>query len=277
MVRGAGRAKVSVTKIQLDIGNPDWLYRPVTPEIPQNRGAGLSSCRRAKQQKAAMALPVRYTDSHSLFGPRFSAGRAPLGRLVLWQAIGIALLGAALLLAGLLASAPARADSNLMAAARKGDAEAAEHLALLYETGSGLRRSEAEAAYWYGRAAQAGRRQSQYAYAQFLENGSGITKDEAAALHWYLAAASQGHVGAAANIAAMLATGRGTAMDRLSGYRLLLWAKGQRGQDSRQPQVEASLDAIGAGLRASDRKAATPLEPSALQARLGTAKSVAQK
>lgn len=221
-----------------------------------------------------MAISDRYTDSHSmsLFG-----ARAPLGLLMLWQSAGIALLGAALLIAGLLASAPAKADSHLMAAARKGDAEAAEHLALLYETGSGLRRSEAEAAYWYGRAAQAGRRQSQYAYAQFLENGTGITKDEKTALHWYLAAASQGHTGAAVNIAAMLATGRGTAMDRLSGYRLLLWAKAQRGQDSRKPQVEASLEAIDAGLRASERKAATPLEPRELQARLAPAKTVAQK
>lgn len=219
-----------------------------------------------------MALPVRYTDSHP-----FSVTRTPLRQILLWQGLGILLLGAALLVAALLGATPARADSHLLAAARAGDAEAAEHLGVMYETGSGVRRSEAEAAYWYGRAAQAGRRQSQYAYAQFLENGSGITKDEAAALHWYLSAASQGHLGAVANLAAMLATGRGTAQDRLSAYRVLLWAKEQRGQDSRQPQVAASLEAIGAGLRGTDRKAATPLEPRELQARLGPAKKVAQK
>ncbi|MFN4275109.1 MAG: tetratricopeptide repeat protein [Ferrovibrio sp.] len=225
-----------------------------------------------------MAISDRYTRPHSQMPSLAdSMPRAPLGPLMLWQSAGILLLAAALLIAGLLASAPAKADSHLMAAARKGDAEAAEHLALLYETGSGLRRNEAEAAYWYGRAAQAGRRQSQYAYAQFLENGTGISKDEKSALHWYLAAASQGHTGAAVNIAAMLATGRGTTVDRLSGYRLLLWAKAQRGQESRQPQVDAALEAVGAGLRASDRKAATPLEPRELQARLGTPKSVAQK
>lgn len=223
-----------------------------------------------------MALPVRYTDSHP-FSVTRPTTRAPLRQILLWQGLGILLLGAALLVAALLGATPARADSHLLAAARAGDAEAAEHLGVMYETGSGVRRSEAEAAYWYGRAAQAGRRQSQYAYAQFLENGSGITKDEAAALHWYLSAASQGHLGAVANLAAMLATGRGTAQDRLSAYRVLLWAKEQRGQDSRQPQVAASLEAIGAGLRGTDRKAATPLEPRELQARLGPVKKVAQK
>ncbi|WP_300299364.1 tetratricopeptide repeat protein [Ferrovibrio sp.] len=203
-----------------------------------------------------MARSVRYTDPDSHAG---------------------SVLGALLLAALLLASLPAHADPRLMAAARGGDAEAAEHLGVMYETGSGVRRNEAEAAYWYGRAAQAGRRQAQYAYAQFLETGAGITRDEKAALEWHLKAACQGHLGAVANIAAMLASGRGTAMDRLSAYRLLLWAKEQRGQDSRKPQIQASLDAIGAGLRARERKAATPLDPSALQTRLMPGRPLAQR
>jgi TPR repeat protein len=214
-----------------------------------------------------MARSVRYT------AVRYTAVRYCPSHPVM---LGL-LLGAALLLAGLLASPPARADAHLLAAARQGDAEAAEMLGTMFESGAGVRRNEAEAAYWYGRAAQAGRRQAQYAYAQFLESGTGITKDEKAALEWHLKAACQGHVGAATNIAAMLATGRGTAMDRLSAYRLLLWAREQRGQDSRKAQVQAALDAIGAGLRASDRKAATPLDPRELHARLLPGKSLAQK
>lgn len=184
----------------------------------------------------------------------------------------LVLLPAMLLLAALLLLAgAAQADPRLVTAARGGDAEAAEHLALLFETGSGMPRNEGEAAYWYGRAAQAGRRNAQFAYAQFLEAGTGLTRDETAAARWYLAAARQGHAGAVVNLAAMLATGRVSAggdaaedraaEDRAAAYRLLLWAQGLRGQASMQAMVADNLKAIGAGLRRSQREAARPLDP----------------
>src|SRR3546814_21051137 len=47
-----------------------------------------------------------------------------------------------------------------------------------------MRQSYSEAAYWYGRAAQAGSRSAQFSYGQFLETGTGLVKDEAAAARW---------------------------------------------------------------------------------------------
>lgn len=173
----------------------------------------------------------------------------------LWQALAILVLGAALLLAH-----AARADSRLLEMARKGDATAAELLAAQFETGAGVRRSDSEAAYWYGRAADAGRRTAQFAYGQFLETGTGIAKDEAAAARWYLKAARQGHAGAAVNLAGLLATGHGAQHDAVSAYRLLLLAKTFRGQDSAQPAVDANIAVIGEALTGSQRKAATPLD-----------------
>lgn len=172
-----------------------------------------------------------------------------------WQMLAILLLGAALLGAG-----AARADSRLLDQARRGDVTAAELLAAQYETGGGMRQSYSEAAYWYGRAAQAGSRSAQFSYGQFLETGTGLVKDEAAAARWYLKAALQGHAGAAVNLAGQLATGRGVQHDPLAAYGLLLRAKQFRGQDSMQPTVDANLAAIGEALSGSQRKAAIPLD-----------------
>lgn len=204
-------------------------------------------------------------DSHWTDSPHWTESAAGIRAASLRRA-PLVLLPAMLLLAALLLAGAARADARLVTAARGGDAEAAEHLALLYETGSGMPRNESEAAYWYGRAAKAGRRNAQFAYAQFLETGTGLTKDEAVAAQWYLAAARQGHAGAVVNLAAMLATGRvagaeGAAEDRASAYRLLLWAQELRGQASMQATVAENLKAVGAGLRRSQRTAAKPLDP----------------
>src|SRR3546814_5084257 len=130
-----------------------------------------------------------------------------------------------------------------------------------------MRQSYSEAAYWYGRAAQAGSRSAQFSYGQFLETGTGLVKDEAAAARWYLKATLQGHAGAAVNLAGQLATGRGVQHDPLAAYSLLLRAKQFRGQDSMQPTVDANLAAIGEALSGSQRKAATPLDPAHLALR----------
>jgi len=183
-----------------------------------------------------------------------------------WQVLAVLLLGAALLLAH-----AARADSRLLDLARRGDATAAEMLAAQYETGAGMRQSYSAAAYWYGRAAEAGRSSAQFAYGQFLETGTGLVKDEGAAARWYLRAARQGHAGAAVNLAGLLATGRGVQRDPAAAYRLLLSARQFHGQDSTQPAVEANLAAIGAALSGAQRKAATPLELAHFELPAGTA------
>jgi len=177
------------------------------------------------------------------------------------------LLGAALLLAPVLAPAAARADGRLLAQAQRGDLVSAELLAAQYETGSGMPRNMGEAGYWYCRAAEGGSRSAQFACAQFRETGTGMSKDEAAAARWYLLAARQGHAGAAVNLAGMLATGRGVAADRLAAYRLLLQAKGFASAAGLGKTLDENLAAIGAGLPKAQRAAATPLDPAALDLR----------
>lgn len=197
---------------------------------------------------------------------------APRLHAMLWQGLAILLLGCILLLADF-----ARADSRLLDQARRGDATAAEMLAAQYETGSGMRQSYSEAAYWYGRAAEAGHRSAQFAYGQFLETGTGVTKDEAAAGRWYLKAARQGHAGAAVNLAGLLATGRGLPQDPLAAYRLLLAAKQFRGQDSTQSAIDANLAAIGEALPATQRKTAAPLDLAHFELAAGKGTAVAAR
>ena len=125
----------------------------------------------------------------------------------------------------------ARAAACWKEAATVGHGEAAARLAEMYDRGTGVLSSLADAKHWYGIAAEHGLPSAQRRLAElcllgsavggratFLDdrvsdalcpNGIGVTPDEPRARRWALAAAEQGDVDAQALLGYLLASGRG--------------------------------------------------------------------
>ncbi|MGG5889241.1 tetratricopeptide repeat protein [Falsiroseomonas sp. HC035] len=102
----------------------------------------------------------------------------------------------------------------LQAAAASGDARAAYLLGQVHEFGLGGRaRRGAEAARWYGQAADQGHSWAQFRLAQMLESGAAGRRDRAAAVRLTLAAAEGGVAPAAHNLGMMHRSGNGVARD----------------------------------------------------------------
>lgn len=110
------------------------------------------------------------------------------------------------------AGALALAERLWLPAARAGDADAAYHLALLYE-----RRAPGAVAVliWYRRAARLGHSDAQHNLGLALMNGEGVPVDMTQALYWWRKAARQGNVDSQYNLGLVYALGRnGVAPDR---------------------------------------------------------------
>ncbi len=90
-------------------------------------------------------------------------------------------------------------------AARGGDAKAMHNLALYYFEGVGGAKDTSTAAVWFRRAAEKGVTDSQYNLGRLYEEGYGVTKDPQAAYRWYAAAAQSGDAEAQAAAARMKA------------------------------------------------------------------------
>ncbi len=69
--------------------------------------------------------------------------------------------------------------------AEQGDARAQGGLAMMYETGFGVKQDYAEAAAWYRKAADQGNARAQYSLGSLYERGDGLKQDYVQALKWY--------------------------------------------------------------------------------------------
>lgn len=74
--------------------------------------------------------------------------------------------------------------------------------------GLGVKPDEKRAAYWYGRAAEAGDREASYALGLLHLQGRGVTRDRAEAAKRFRSAAEQGHAAAAYNLALLYIEGQ---------------------------------------------------------------------
>ncbi len=88
------------------------------------------------------------------------------------------------------------AFESCMREALAGSASAKRSVALLYERGKGVARSDESAARWLEDAANAGDRDAMDQLAAWYERGRGVKKDQAAALKWYTRAGDAGQVSA---------------------------------------------------------------------------------
>lgn len=90
------------------------------------------------------------------------------------------------------ASDYATAHQALEPLAKSGNAEAAWHLARMYEHGWGVGASQSAAAAWYKKAGVAGKPEALFRYGECLEQGLGVVRSRKEALEWYKKAAAKG-------------------------------------------------------------------------------------
>ena len=83
------------------------------------------------------------------------------------------------------------------------------NLGIMYATGRGVPRDDAEAARWYRRAAEQKHADAQFKLARMYATGRGVPRDDAEAARWYRRAAEQKHADAQNNLGIMYANGRG--------------------------------------------------------------------
>ena len=104
--------------------------------------------------------------------------------------------------------------ADLLERARSGDPAAQVELADLYESGVGLRDSDAEAVAWYRKAADQGYLEAQYNLGVMLFLGRPSPADTASGIVWIRKAAEAGHAEAQYNLAVLYSMGRGVPADR---------------------------------------------------------------
>ena len=86
-----------------------------------------------------------------------------------------------------------KAHSLLKPQAKRGNADAQYHLALLYKSGKGVKKNNKTAFYWFKKSADKGNVRAQYNCGVIFENGYGVKTSYKKALHWYKMAAQKGH------------------------------------------------------------------------------------
>ncbi len=114
----------------------------------------------------------------------------------------------------------ATALAEFRTAAEQGTPVAQFNLGLLYASGQGTPKDEAEAAKWWRLAAENGVADAQNNLGLLYENGRGVAQDQVEAVRWYRAAALQEKPQAQHNLGAMYANGRGVERDLV---RALMW------------------------------------------------------
>jgi TPR repeat protein len=109
--------------------------------------------------------------------------------------------------------------------AEKGDADAQFQLGIMYESGQGVLRSDAEAIKWYRKAAE-----QDDAVAQFnlgVMYAKGVSPNHAEAALWYRLAADHGLAGAQFNLGMMYAEGQGVCQNDVQAHMWLDLAAAQ--------------------------------------------------
>ena len=135
---------------------------------------------------------------------------------------------------------PQTEANRCRAAAEQGDADAQNNLGLMYVTGCGVNRDEAEAVRWYRKAAEQGNAHGQFGLGTMYEVGfGGLPEDAAEAIRWYRRAAEQGYIGAQNSLGVMYETGRGgLPKDEAEAVR---WYRQAAAQGNADAQVNLGL------------------------------------
>jgi len=98
--------------------------------------------------------------------------------------------------------------------AKRGDAEAQNTIASMYQSGQGSVVDVKRAVSWYQQAAEHGYAPAQFNLANLYRKGEAMAQQDEQAVHWYTQAAKQGFAPAQNALAYMYALGRGVTVDR---------------------------------------------------------------
>ena len=120
----------------------------------------------------------------------------------------------------------------LRSAASRNEAWAQYDLGVALSCGRGVVRNRAEAALWFGRAAEQGHAQAQSMLGWMYMTGSGVRRDDARALRWLRSAAEQGNTVAQNNLGIVYVQGRGVPIDRVQAEKWFRKAADQGAADA---------------------------------------------
>ena len=139
--------------------------------------------------------------------------------------------------------------------ARTGHPDAQHALGHMYEYGHGTERDDAEAAFWYEKAAAQNNAEAQYRLGVLLDNGWGVPRNRADPAAWYARAAQLGHVFAQHDLAFMYLKGTGVPMDRVQAYKWLKIASQSRADLMAKHLDHVSKAMAPAEVREAERQA----------------------
>jgi hypothetical protein len=126
--------------------------------------------------------------------------------------------------------------------AEQGDADAQFHLGVMYESGQGALRNDAEAIKWYRKAAEQGDAVAQFNLGIMYTKGEGVSQNATEAALWYHLAADHGLAGAQFNLGMMFVEGQGVSQDYVQAHMWLNLAASQLpalGKDQRNTTVDS--------------------------------------
>lgn len=171
--------------------------------------------------------------------------------------VGLALLLAAVFVAGAATSALAQDDdvTVLLRRAESGDARAAFILGMRYAKPGDASHDEAQAVRWLRQAAEQGLAEAQYNLGIMYAGGRGVEQDSKQAADWYRQAAEQGLADAQYNLGAQYAAGDGVERDP---HRAAEWFERAALQDV--PEAAYNLGVLYDLGRGVDADAATAMK-----------------
>jgi hypothetical protein len=126
--------------------------------------------------------------------------------------------------------------------AEQGDPDAQFHLGVIFESGLGVLRSDAEAIRWYRGAAEQDDAVAQFNLGVMYAKGEGSSPNYAEAALWYRLAADHGLAGAQFNLGMMYGEGQGLSQDYVQAHMWLNLAAAQLpalGTNQRNSTVDA--------------------------------------
>jgi hypothetical protein len=153
----------------------------------------------------------------------------------------------------------ATALAEFRTAAELGTPVAQFNLGLLYATGQGTPKDEAQAAKWWRKAAENGLADAQNNLGLQYENGRGVAQDHAEAVRLYRAAALQEKPQAQHNLGAMYANGRGIERDLVRAYMWFDLAVARHAPGSARDESIKAREVVATQLTKAERKKAEKL------------------
>lgn len=122
------------------------------------------------------------------------------------------------------------AVAKFKTAAEKGNVNAQAILGIMYESGFGVEKNDAEAVRWSMLAAKKGDDLAQSTLGIMYTSGRGVAQDYGQAVYWYKLSAEQGNASSQTKLGAMYAIGTGVKLDYIKAHMWsnLAAAKGEK-------------------------------------------------